>query len=517
MASIYARGLKLWMRVKERGEWTSKPTPYAVGQEEDAKRYAAAAQKRLTARAGSPAPADNTLRGYALGQWLDARRTEGHEWAHDRGRLEKHVLPVIGDMRLDAVRPVHLAALVRRLRFEADLAPRTVRNVYAVVAAVFRDAAIDGRIEVTPCVLTVAQLGRVVDKDPEWRPGALFDRREAEQLISDPRIPLDRRVVYAIALLAGLRPGEGAALRWRHYDPAAAPLGRLLVATSYSTSRSAVKRTKTETVKAIPVHPALAALLAEWHRAGWAAMMDREPGPDDLIVPVPPATAARRTTRADLEPFRGWDYTGRRWREVDLPMLGWRARSVYDCRATFITLAIEDGADEQILRDRITHTKARRDAFDGYNRGGPKWEAACREVAKLRIRLRPELPRAVETEMTSPVGPHTDRAPRAAGAWSDHGTPMGSVAENASVGARDGQATSLATAVATVQESCETTALSGSGGGSRTPDDRCVDPCESRCLDGERSRVEASCDVLLRGIVASALLQRAVLEPRSRA
>lgn len=122
-------------------------------------------------------------------------------------------------------------------------------------------------------------------------------------------------------------------------------------------------------------------MLEEWRRVGWAAMMGRDPMADDLIVPLPPRAASRRTRRTG-EPFRGWDYTGRRWREVDLPALGWRHRSVYDTRATFITLAVDDGADAAILRDRVTHTKPRRSAFDGYDRG-PHWEATCREVAKL--------------------------------------------------------------------------------------------------------------------------------------
>lgn len=53
-------------------------------------------------------------------------------------------------------------------------------------------------------------------------------------------------------------------------------------------------------------------------------------------------------------------------------------------RATFITLAIEDGADPEILETRATHTRKSRNAFDGYNRG-LHWERTCAEIAKLRI------------------------------------------------------------------------------------------------------------------------------------
>jgi hypothetical protein len=68
----------------------------------------------------------------------------------------------------------------------------------------------------------------------------------------------------------------------------------------------------------------------------------------------------------------------------DLPALGWRHRRHYDMRATFITLAIDDGADPDVFETRVTHTRKSRSAFDGYNRG-LQWERTCAELSKLRI------------------------------------------------------------------------------------------------------------------------------------
>lgn len=376
MASIFLKRGKWWARLKGDkvpGKWSSVPT----GETDKARalKFADAAQKAIDSR---PAPVSKLSFRAWIAEWLVRRAESDHDWKKDRGRLDKHVLPVLGDVDLRALTTKHLADLIHALRFKTKLANRTVRNVYSVIAAAMRDAAIDGRIAATPCALTDAQLGEVVDKDPEWRQGAVFDRAEAETLISDPRIPIDRRVVYGFGLLAGLRPGEAAALRWRHYE-LTQPLGRLTVALSYATHKNKTKRTKTLSVRHVPVHPALAALLEQW-RAAW---FGGEPGPDDLIVPLPPDVI--RTSRTG-ERFRGWDYTGKRWREVDLPMLGWRPRSVYDTKSTFITLAIEDGANPAVIRDRVTHTKSRNDAFGGYDRG-PHWIETCQEVAKLRIRL----------------------------------------------------------------------------------------------------------------------------------
>jgi hypothetical protein len=57
-------------------------------------------------------------------------------------------------------------------------------------------------------------------------------------------------------------------------------------------------------------------------------------------------------------------------------------------RATFITLALEDGADPHVVETRVTHTKRSRSAFHRYNRW-LQWERTCAEVGKLNIRGRP--------------------------------------------------------------------------------------------------------------------------------
>jgi hypothetical protein len=128
-------------------------------------------------------------------------------------------------------------------------------------------------------------------------------------------------------------------------------------------------------------------MLAEWRLSGWSEMMGRLPEPDDLILPLPPADAERRTNRTG-EPIRGDVYIRRRWVDAGEPMLGWRHREVYATKATFISLVIEDGADPLVIEHRVTHTKPRRSAFDGYDRG-PHWRQTCTEVAKLRVSRRP--------------------------------------------------------------------------------------------------------------------------------
>ncbi len=395
MAYVIKRGSKWWIRYKEAGKWQSSPTEFLVADatgKRNAKRLADSKQRRVDAAAvpGAAGAGPLTVKRYLREIWLPQREVEGQDWQADRGRLDKHVIPKIGDLVLADVRAPVIADLVHGLRFPDDiankLAPRTVLNIYSVIKAAFRDAEIKGLIDSSPCKLTKRELGKKVDKDPTWRRGAWFEREEAEAMISDERIPLDRRMTYALGLLAGLRPGEAAALRWHHYDANVKPLGSLEVAVSYNTKRSKVKSTKTETVKTIPVHATLAAMLAEWKLSGWENMMGRAPEPGDLIIPLPPADASARTKR-EGEAYRGTTYSARRWRDVDIKTLGWRYRQFYNTRASFITLIRRDGADKAVINDRVTHVRPQTNAADGYDRYAG-WDETCAEVAKLRIQRR---------------------------------------------------------------------------------------------------------------------------------
>jgi hypothetical protein len=70
----------------------------------------------------------------------------------------------------------------------------------------------------------------------------------------------------------------------------------------------------------------------------------------------------------------------------DLRMLGFRPRRGHDLRRTMISLAQDDSASREILRD-VTHGRCRRDAIDEYTT--LQWSTECGEVAKLRVSLRP--------------------------------------------------------------------------------------------------------------------------------
>ena len=380
MGSVYPRRNKLWIRFKgPDGKWTQSTTDFHVGDEKKARKLLERVQEKIKAGAalGEKELGPTTVARYAA-RWNEDRKKLGIiDWENDARWLRIHALPKIGAMPIAEVRARHLIELFTALRSAGKLAPKSIYNVYSVLKAMFRDAQLADLIDTSPCVLTRYQLGENEDADPEWRATAIYSRDELTAMISDPRIPPDRQMLYALEGIGALRHGEAAGLRWRHYDPTQVPLGRLIIATSYARGR-----TKTGRTRYMPVHPTLAAMLDAWKAEGWGAMMGRAPSPDDLVVPRPPEhTDRRRSGRGNT--MRDKNYSGKRLRDDDLPALGFRHRRGHDLRRTMISIARTDGARKDLLELCTHNPRKNGSTIDIYTEF--PWEALCAEVAKLKI------------------------------------------------------------------------------------------------------------------------------------
>jgi len=302
-----------------------------------------------------------TVRAYSA-RWLERMRARGVRTVDDyEQRTRDHVLPLIGERLVSSLRPRDVAAFVLALTTRG-LAPRTVRHIYDCLRSMCRDAVIEDVIAATPCVLSPGTLPAARDADPAWRMTALFTALEVETLISSPRVPPDRRVMYGLMGLAGLRFGEAAGRRWRDID-AALPLARMIVATQYDG-----ERLKTDTPREVPVHPVLGALLEEWRSAGWPAMYGRDPLPGDLIVP---------SRRGAIRSVRH----GHTRLVEDCERHGMRPRRQHDLRRTMISLARAGGARGEVLRC-VTHG-APRAVLDLYTTW--PWATLCEAVVRLPV------------------------------------------------------------------------------------------------------------------------------------
>ena len=365
MAKPFARGKMLWFSYKHphSKKWINETTGCGVDKEDDAKRYIASFLEALAA--GSAPAGPRTVEQFATG-WF-AKRSNATA-PDERARFAKHVAPRIGSMPIHEVKPKHLDDLIMTLRAEGKLAPRTIRSISGLLHTMFKRAVKEELLVTNPVQMERGTLPKKVDKDPTWRSEAIFTRDEAEQLISDPRILLDRRVLYALKFLGGgMRHGEAARLTWRNYDAQATPLGRI-----------ALGVTKSGVPREVPVHPTLARILDHWKQTGWAETYGEQPRPSDLIVPTRNMTV-RQPTEAQEALI------------ADLALLGLRVRAGqsrnrrgHDLRRTFISLARTDGAIDSHLR-WVTHgpTSDMMDVYSTFT-----WSALCAEVAKLKIELR---------------------------------------------------------------------------------------------------------------------------------
>jgi integrase len=319
------------------------------------------------------------------GIWLASRRAKGIATVDDyRSRLEHHVLPIIGAKRLDAVRTADVEAVMSAVAAK-ERAPRTQRHVFYTMNAMFQRAVNRDPplIERNPCAaIPEEDRPAKVDADPEWRPKAKFSRQEVEILLTSALIPWDRRVFYAVAFLTGSRFGETAALRIRHYDPGARPLGQLTVAHSYNSKKRRTKRTKTSVTRLVPVHRWLAeGFIAPWLATGWVELMGRAPTTDDILIPTRRNTHRNSSTMwRQLNGER--DKAGKTVLKGDLERIGLRGRRQHDARRTFISLCRSDGARKDLLR-LITHGRKMEDVMESYSE--LEWKRLCRQVQRLKL------------------------------------------------------------------------------------------------------------------------------------
>lgn len=350
------------------------------------------AQRNREVQAGTWQPvaagSGHTVAAY-VEWWCEKRKTDGvRSTRQESQRLRDHVVPVIGHMRMDQVRRKDVLALVQGFALKISVktkelpSPRMVHRVYEDLRTMFAYAVeVDEIVPATPCTLKVkrGELPKKRDKDRRWRALAMFTRDEILDLIYDERIPLRRRVTYALLFLTGSRVGEIVALRWVDYDPTLKPLGRILIVEQHGGDE-----TKTENPRAVPVHPLLAAILAAWKLEGFALFFRRKPTSSDYIVP-------RLRTRGGKPPTVPYQDARRVWVNLqeDLELLGHRRRRVHDMRRTLASLAMADGADKYFLQ-WITHGPQKDDAFDDYVT--PPWATLCEQIACLKLEPRAAAP-----------------------------------------------------------------------------------------------------------------------------
>jgi integrase len=181
--------------------------------EEQAKAFAAQIVKDLNQ---GILPADTstlTLREFA-GQRFEVWKAQlaPRTWRSHTGRLTRHVLPALGDLKVRAIRPSHCVALFEKLQVRR-LAPTTLRMIRSNLVTLLDDAVRAEVIDHNPAHrLAVRGLRRADANGDTIRP---FAREERDRFLATAAEAPDRRwfALFSVLCYAGLRPEEAYALK----------------------------------------------------------------------------------------------------------------------------------------------------------------------------------------------------------------------------------------------------------------------------------------------------------------
>ena len=312
-----------------------------------------------------------TLAEYAE-RWIATREAEGVRSASDEAsRLRDHVLPVLGHRPLKEIGRPEVKTMIANLVATRALAPRTIHHVYGSLRSLYSRAVEDEVVVASPCSLRVRQgeLPKKADKDPKWRALAVFNASEVETLISDPRLPWNRRTFYALLFFSGARFGEIAGRRWCDWDRAMRPLTRITIATQYD-DQALKSPDGAGPTRELPVHPVLERILRDWWDTGFALTYCRAPQPNDWIVPSMRDGRSLRSLRNGLKRLH-----------EDCERLGLRTRRQHDTRRTFLSLLRSAGVPKDMAR-AFTHSGLG-DVLDSYTEW--TWPALCDALSKMPV------------------------------------------------------------------------------------------------------------------------------------
>jgi len=169
-----------------------------------------------------------------------------------RNNLEKHVLPIWGDLDLGAVKP----SAVHRWFLTLPLAQKTKAHIKSVMRQVFEYAMLCEMFEMqrNPMDLIRIEGGTLTDKDPLILTPEQFGRL-LQQIVTEPY-----RTMVLVAMCLGLRRSEIAGLKWSDFNWVDR---QVLIQRSVIANRVDAVKTKKSKAR-LPLDPALIAVLKDW-------------------------------------------------------------------------------------------------------------------------------------------------------------------------------------------------------------------------------------------------------------
>lgn len=205
-----------------------------------------------------------------LSKWLEQLEAKGKRYGTLRrysSLCHRHLIPGLGQHRLDKLTRIHVDDFLNAKR--AELAPRTVHHLRAVLRTALNRAVKDGRILRNAAALTdpvdVPDAPRRFLSTDEAQ--SVLKAAEAEaRTATQPFLSAQRHTLYVLALNTGPRIGEALALRWQDVNFDA---GRLSIVFNLQRVKgrldSTVEPKTTKSRRTVSLPPAVVAAL-QTHR-----------------------------------------------------------------------------------------------------------------------------------------------------------------------------------------------------------------------------------------------------------
>lgn len=146
-----------------------------------------------------------------LDQWLENEilgSVRASSWQTYRNIIKKHILPVLGEMKLSTITPSVIHDFVTALE-SSSLSYNTIKGVYRLLKAALRCAFEEGMIEKNPC--RKIKIQRIEQVEPR-----VLTRSEQERVKKSIQSAND--LLALLSLYTGMRLGEICALKFSDVD-----------------------------------------------------------------------------------------------------------------------------------------------------------------------------------------------------------------------------------------------------------------------------------------------------------
>lgn len=175
--------------------------------------------KEKAAQEAAEAAKLKTVRQYADGVFMPTKEATFSENARSSYRmfLDKHILPVLGDVLLVEVSPAMISKLLIDFQ-RAGYAHATTVKLYNILNGIFEMAFLDDSIPMNP-MLKVKRPAPRKDEQPKEESDKAYTVQELSYILScAAQEPLQWQTYISLAADTGLRRGECCGLQWSDID-----------------------------------------------------------------------------------------------------------------------------------------------------------------------------------------------------------------------------------------------------------------------------------------------------------